>query len=202
MKAGQLIPRRKQLFKVTTKRNSKHCVVENQLKQNFHATRPNEKWVSDITYVRTQSGWLYVAAMMDLFSRKIVGLAMGHHLKQALVINAFRQAITHRGRPSQLIVHSDRGCQYTGERFQRELAKYCITSSMSGVGNCYDNAAMESFFATLKTEWVNHHYYQTREQAMLSIFDYTEVFYNNQRKHSYCDYLSPDAYEKAFLNSE
>ncbi len=185
----------KKRFKKTTVTNPKAKAAPNLLSQDFTAQRANQRWVADITYVATAQGWLYVAAVMDLFSRRIVGLVMSERMTSDLVINALKQAITHR-RPEQgLMHHSDKGCQYTSTNFQALLKENNIIASMSGTGNCYDNAAMESFFHTLKTEHIHFEHYKTREQAMRSIFEYVEVFYNRQRLHSTLGYLSPAAYE-------
>lgn len=202
MRENGMQAKKHQLFKSTTRVNPALPAAENYLQQDFSAPKPNQKWVSDITYVWTAIGWLYVAAIMDLFSRKIIGLAMHTRMTKQLVINALNQAIAHRGVPEHLIYHSDRGTQYASDDFQKLLKRYAILPSMSGAGNCYDNAAMESFFATLKTEWVYFKHYQTPEEARLSIFDYTELFYNNQRLHSYLGYLSPKAFEQQYYQQE
>jgi transposase InsO family protein len=185
----------KKRFKKTTVTNPKAKAAPNLLNQNFAADEPNQRWVADITYVATGQGWLYVAAVMDLFSRRIVGLAMSERMTSELVISALKQALTHRSPKQGLMHHSDKGCQYTSKNFQELLKENNIIVSMSGTGNCYDNAAMESFFHTLKTEHVHFENYMTREQAMLSIFEYVEVFYNRQRLHSTLGYLSPAVYE-------
>ena len=198
MRENKVAAKRQKFLKITIRQNPKAQVVENKLQQDFSATKPNEKWVSDITYVWTQLGWLYVAAIMDLFSRRIVGLAMAKRMTTALVLQAFRQAIKHRAAPEGLLYHSDKGSQYTSEEFQQELTHYGVTVSMSGTGNCFDNAAMESFFATLKTECVYFENYRSQEEAEISIFDYTEVFYNNQRQHSYLGYVSPTVFEERY----
>lgn len=202
MRENNIQAKKHRLFKTTTRVNSTLPVADNHLQQDFSASKPNQKWVSDITYVWTAIGWLYVAAIMDLFSRKIIGLSMNTRMTKQLVINAFNQAISQRGVPEQLIYHSDRGSQYASEAFQKLLKHHAILPSMSGAGNCYDNAAMESFFATLKTECVYFENYQTPEEAKISIFDYTEIFYNNQRLHSYLGYLSPKAFEQRFYHRE
>ena len=152
-------------------------------------------------YVWTAAGWLYVAAIMDLYSRKLVGLSMSKRMTRQLVIDAFNHAITRRGLPEALIYHSDCGSQYTSKEFKQLLKLYGITISNSGTGNCYDNAAMESFFASLKTECVYHEQYKTRDEAKLSIFDYCEIFYNNQRRHSALGYKAPKQIEEAWFNS-
>lgn len=189
-------------FKITTKVNTRHPVAANVLDQDFTAQAPNEKWVADITYVRTLEGWLYLAIILDLFSRKIVGIAMDDSLNKALVIQALNQALTRRKVTGDLIHHSDKGCQYTSQAFQTLLADADITCSMSGTGNCFNNAVAESFFHTLKTEHVYFECYQTREQAKASIFEYIEIFYNNQRQHSYLNYLSPVEFEKNYYQKQ
>ena len=184
----------------TTTVDEKLEISPNHLNQNFIVEKPNKVWVSDITYVRTEEGWLYLAIVMDLFSRKIVGISMGNHLDTELVSQALRQGLTHRGVKDDLIHHSDRGCQYTSKEFREEAAKHGIRLSMSGKGNCYDNAVAESFFHTLKTEHTNLQKYRIREEAKSSIFEYIEVFYNRQRSHSTNGYLSPEDFENQWKN--
>jgi transposase InsO family protein len=157
---------------------------------------PNQRWVADFTYVATQEGWLYVAAVLDLFSRRIVGLSISDRMTDDLVIAALQQALNHRQPHAGLLHHSDRGSQYTSSDFQQLLSRHSIIASMSGRGNCYDNSAMESFFHTLKTEHIYFEHYQTREQARQSIFEYVEVFYNRKRRHSTLGYVSPAVFEK------
>ena len=185
----------KRRFRVTTQVDLLAKKAPNLLQQNFASEKPNQRWVADITYIATAEGWLYVAAILDLFSRRIVGLAMGERITTELVKNALKQAINHRRPDKGLIHHSDKGCQYTSHAFQKELALYSIVCSMSGTGNCYDNAAMESFFHTLKTEHVYFESYKTRQQAKQSIFEYIEIFYNRKRSHSTLGYLSPVNFE-------
>jgi transposase InsO family protein len=184
-------------FKVTT--HSKHNlpVMENKLQQNFKAEAINQKWVSDISYISTHEGWLYIAVILDLFSRKVIGLAMAERMTQELVITSFRQALGRRRTSLGLIHHSDRGSQYASLQFQELLKKQGVICSMSAKGNCYDNAVAESFFHTLKTELVYQTYYQTRQQAKESIFEYIEGFYNCKRLHSYLGYMSPNAFERS-----
>lgn len=195
MKTSGIAAKMKKRFKVTTRANPKALVAPNLLQQDFTAKMPNQRWVADFTYVATQEGWLYVAAVLDLFSRRIVGLAMSDRMTDDLVIAALQQALLHRQPDAGLTHHSDRGSQYTSKDFRELLKKYCIIASMSGTGNCYDNAAMESFFHTLKTEHVYFEFYNTREQAKQSIFEYVEVFYNRQRRHSTLGYISPMIFE-------
>jgi len=185
----------KRRFRVTTQRDPSHPVAKNLLKQNFSTDAPNQRWAADITYIPTHQGWLYLAVVMDLYSRRIVGWSMSRWMSRRLVLAALRMAIDARQPDGALIHHSDRGGQYTSDDFRDELAKHGIECSMSGSGNCYDNAAMESFFASLKRERVNRVRYRTRDQARADIFDYIEVFYNRKRRHSYLGYISPDDFE-------
>jgi transposase InsO family protein len=195
MKKLGVVAKMKKRFKVTTRANPKAIPAPNLLQQDFTAEKPNQRWVADFTSIATQEGWLYVAAVLDLFSRRIVGLAMSDRMTDDLVIAALKQALTHREVTIGLTHHSDRGSQYSSNYFRELLKKYCIIASMSGVGNCYDNAAMESFFHTLKTEHVYFEFYKTREQARTSIFEYVEVFYNRQRRHSTLGFVSPVTFE-------
>lgn len=195
MKKSNITAKMKKRFKVTTKANPNEIPAPNLLNQNFVAAEPNKRWVADFTYIDTKEGWLYVAAVMDLFSRRIVGLAMGDRMKDDLVMAALQQAFMHRQPAVGLIHHSDRGSQYSSKDFKDLLVKYCIVASMSGSGNCYDNAAMESFFHTLKTEHVYFECYESRDQAKRSIFEYVEVFYNRKRLHSTLGYMSPMVFE-------
>lgn len=179
----------------TTTLNQGAKVTPNYLNQNFKANEPNRVWVSDITYIETEEGWLYLAIVMDLFSRRIVGLSMGDRLETRLVSQALKQGLIHRDIKNDLMHHSDRGCQYTSQEFRELTARHGIKLSMSGKGNCYDNAVAESFFHTLKTEHTNFYRYRIREEAKSSIFEYIEVFYNRQRSHSTTGYLSPEDFE-------
>lgn len=196
MRCHALIARQRRRFKVTTHSLPGRPVAPNVLKQQFSAQHPNEKWLADITYVPTQEGWLYLAAVLDVHSRLIVGHAMGAYLTQDWVLQALQMALHRRHPTSPLLHHSDRGSQYTAEAYQKLLKAYSITVSMSGTGNCYDNAMMESFFSTLKAECVTGPYH-TRQEARQSIFEYIEVWYNRQRRHSSLGYLSPAAFEQA-----
>lgn len=196
MKKSGIMAKMKKQFKVTTRANPKAPVAPNLLEQDFTAKLPNQRWVADFTYVATQEGWLYVAAVLDLFSRRIVGLSMSDRMTDDLVIAALQQALNHRQPHAGLLHHSDRGSQYTSSDFQQLLSRHSIIASMSGRGNCYDNSAMESFFHTLKTEHIYFEHYQTREQARQSIFEYVEVFYNRKRRHSTLGYVSPAVFEK------
>ena len=172
-------------------------VADNLLERDFEASQPNSKWLADITYVPTDQGWLFLAAVLDCFSRRIVGWAMSECMTADLVIDALKMALLHRQPAGDLIHHSDRGSQYASDDFQQLLMENRITVSMSGRGNCYDNAMMESFFATLKTELIHQQHYMTTEQARQSIFEYIEVFYNRKRLHSSLGYVSPESFEAA-----
>lgn len=181
--------------------DSNHCqpVAENLLGRQFTAELPNLKWAADITYVPTDEGWLYLAGVIDLCSRKIVGWSMADHMRTDLVSDALSMAIVHRSPSPGLLHHSDRGVQYASDDYQYLLQSHRMEPSMSRKGDCWDNACMESFWATLKNELVNHEHYATREQARQSIFEYIEVFYNRKRLHSSLGYQSPEAFE-ASLN--
>jgi transposase InsO family protein len=189
-------------YKSTTKRNRAHPVAPNLLKRDFTADRPDQKWLADITYIPTQEGWLYLATVLDLYSRLIVGWAMHARMTSDLTISALRMAV-HRRRPgSDLLHHSDQGSQYTDSSYQALLKDHGIEVSMNGVGSWYDNAPQESFFGTLKSEWVHDHLYRTRDEARSSLFYYIESFYNRRRRHSTLGYLSPEAYEQFFRQQE
>jgi transposase InsO family protein len=196
MRLHQIVAKRKRKFVVTT--DSKHDlpVAENRLNQNFQATQANEKWVTDITYIHTKEGWLYLAVVLDLFSRKIIGWSMDAHMERWLVINALKMALQSRKPTKGLVHHSDRGSQYASNDYQKLLTDYKICCSMSRKGNCYDNAVMESFFATLKQELVYHRQYQDRKEAKQDIFEYIQVWYNRKRRHSTLGYLSPEEFEQ------
>lgn len=186
----------KRKFRMTT--NSKHDypVWPNVLKRNFVVDEPNIAWVSDITYIWTLEGWLYLAAVLDLFSRRIVGLAMDKTIAESLVLKAVRQAILRRNPKKGLIYHSDRGSQYASNNFKAVLAQNEFVGSMSRKGDCWDNAVAESFFHTLKVELVHRTIFKTREEAKRKIFEYVEMYYNGKRAHSTLGYLSPLEYEQ------
>ena len=183
-------------YKATT--NSKHNlpVAENLLNQEFYAAKLNKKWVSDITYVPTDEGWLYLAGILDLCGHEIVGWAMGERMTKNLVIKCLNQAIGRRGNPRGVLLHSDRGSQYCSCDYQRLLEKQGFVCSMSRKGNCYDNAPMESFWGKLKQEWLNGQHFKTRAEAKAAIFWYIEVFYRRKRPHEANDYLTPEEYSK------
>lgn len=185
-------------YKTTTKRNKAHPVAPNALKRDFVADQPDQKWLSDITYIPTAEGWLYLAAILDLYSRRIVGWAMSDRMTSALTVSALNMAIQQRQPGAGLIHHSDQGSQYTDGTYQALLKSYGFQVSMNGVGTWYDNAPMESFFGTLKSEWLHHYVYHTRNHAKTDVFFYIESFYNRRRRHSALDYLSPEAYEQLY----
>lgn len=185
-------------YKTTTKCNKARPVAPNLLKRKFVADRPDQKWLVDITYIRTQEGWLYLATVLDLYSRQIVGWAMSDRMTSDLTLAALKMAIQRRQPGPGLIHHSDQGSQYTDGTYQALLKDYGMQASMNGVGTWYDNAPMESFFGTLKSEMVYHHLYHTRDEARSDLFFYIEGFYNRRRRHSSLDYLSPKAYEQLY----
>jgi len=183
-------------YKVTTKRNKRHPVAPNVLRRNFVADRPNQKWLADITYVATSEGWLYLASLLDLYSRRIVGWAMSDRITSDLTVSALMMALRQREPAPGLIHHSDQGSQYTDAAYQNLLEANGMRASMNSVGTWYDNAPMESFIGTLKMELVYHDVYHTRDEAQTQIFEYIEAFYNRRRRHSALHYLSPEAYEQ------
>lgn len=172
------------------------AVAPNLLDREFNATSPNQKWVADFTYLWTAEGWLYVAVVMDLYSRRIVGWSMQSKMTTQLVTDALMMAIWRRGKPDALMHHSDRGSQYTSDQFRRLLGELGVTCSMSRSGNCWDNSAMESFFKSLKTERTDRRVYRLRADAKADVFDYIEVFYNGKRRHSTIGYISPIQFEQ------
>jgi transposase InsO family protein len=183
----------------TTDSAHQQPIVDNVLDRQFDAALPDQKWAVDITYIPTNEGWLYLAGVIDLCSRRIVGWSMADHLRVELVSDALQMAIARRRPGEGLLHHSDRGVQYASADYMYLLQSHKIEASMSGRGDCWDNAVMESFWSTLKAELVNHERYATREQARASIFEYIEVFYNRQRLHSSLGYVSPETFE-ASLN--
>lgn len=185
-------------FKTTTDSNHALPVAENLLGQDFTAGAPNETWVSDITYISTDEGWLYCAAHKDLYNGEIVGYALGPRITKHLVNRSLLTAVASRRPPKGLIHHSDRGSQYCAAEHQKLLTRFGMKPSMSRRGNCYDNAPMESFWGTLKNELVHHNHYRTREEATKEITEYIEVFYNRERRQKRLGYLSPVAYGKKF----
>jgi putative transposase len=184
-------------FRNTTDSKHGRPVADNLLDRQFNPSRPNEVWLGDITYIWTREGWLYLAAVEDLYSRMVVGWSMAEHMESRLVVDALAMAVARRLPSEGLMAHTDRGSQYASEHYQTLLLKHGIECSMSGKGQCWDNAPMESFFASLKKELVHDEDYHTREQARGSIFEYIEVFYNLKRRHSALGYLSPFEFEKS-----
>ncbi len=183
-------------FKATTNSNHNLEVAPNLLEQNFEASRPNEKWVQDITYLATDEGWLYLAVVIDLYSRQIIGWAMSHRMKANLVCDALQMALWRRSLPIGVIVHSDRGSQYCSKAYRRLIEKHDLLWSMSKRGDCYDNACAESFFHTLKVELTHGVRYVTRSALRKEIFEYIEIYYNQIRRHSTLGHVSPVAFER------
>jgi transposase InsO family protein len=184
-------------FKNTTDSNHPLPVADNLLDRQFEAHGPNERWLADITYIPTREGWLYLAVVEDLYSRMVVGWSLADTMTSRLVVDALEMAVQRRLPGEGLLAHSDRGSQYASDHYQRLLATHGIECSMSGVGQCWDNAPMESFFASLKKELVHHEDYQTRAQAKASIVEYIEMFYNPKRRHSSLGFVSPAEYEQS-----
>ena len=183
----------------TTDSNHDFPVAANRLNRDFHANKPNQKWVADITYIQTDEGWLYLATVLDLFSSKIVGWSMADTLETSLVLSAMKMALTTRQPDAGLLHHSDRGSQYASHEYQALLKQFKVQPSMSRTGNCYDNAVMESFFGTIKSELIRRRHYCTKAEARTDIFRYIETFYNRKRIHSTLGYLSPDDFEAAYI---
>jgi transposase InsO family protein len=181
----------------TTDSNHDLPVAANLLDRHFNPAAPNESWVADITYIPTREGWLYLAAVEDLYSRRVIGWAMAEHMESRLVVDALAMAVQRRLPDEGLLAHSDRGSQYASEHYQLLLAKHGITCSMSRRADCWDNAPMESFFASLKKELVHDADFATRSEARAALFEYIEVFYNVQRRHSSLGYVAPAEYEQA-----
>jgi putative transposase len=189
----------KKKYKATTGSAHAKPVAENHLNRNFTPDKPNTSWVADITYIWTVEGWLYLATIMDLYSRKIIGWSLRDRLTKELVIAALGMAVKQRNLSPDLLLHSDRGSQYASELYQLLLLKHAIICSMSGKGNCWDNAVMESFYRTLKVELIYQNQYETRREAQRDIFEYIEVFYNRERLHSSLGYYTPEEYEELML---
>lgn len=198
MRESGLCGRRRRRFRTTTQSNHAHPVAENVLARQFTTEAPNAAWVSDITYIWTAEGWLYLGVILDLYSRRVVGWAMGARIDQELTLRALRMALSARRPKPGLVHHSDRGSQYAAKAYRRLLAARRIDCSMSRKGDCWDNAVAESFFATLKVELVYATQYSTRDQARSAIFEYIEGFYNRVRRHSHLGYVSPAVYEREY----
>jgi putative transposase len=198
MKERDLRGRRPRRFRVTTESDHALPIAPNVLARDFSASAPNQKWVGDITYIWTREGWLYLAVLIDLFSRRVVGWSMGDSLATELPLRALRMAIQTRRPPRGLIHHTDRGCQYASADYRAVLEQHGMVASMSRKGNCWDNAVAESFFATLKTELVHDVDFLTRDHARREVFAYIEGFYNRRRRHSSLGYANPEKRELAF----
>jgi transposase InsO family protein len=195
MRAAGLCARERRRFRSTTDSEHGMAIKVNLLARRFAVPAPNSGWVSDITYVWTLEGWLYLAVILDLFSRRVVGWAISERLERGLALDALQMALTDRQPPHGLLHHSDRGSQYASHEYQRLLAAHGVLSSMSRKGNCWDNAVAESFFATLKLELVYQSHWRTRTQARSEVFEYIELFYNRRRRHSALGYLCPNEFE-------
>ena len=187
-----------QKYKATSNSNHQLPVAENLLDRDFQADRPNQKLVSDITYVQTDEGWLYVAAINDLYGGLNIGLSMGTRMTKQLVLNALKDAYRRGGKPNNAICHSDRGSQYCSYAYQEKLKEYGYTCSMSRKGNCWDNAPMESFWGKMKMEWLNECRFKTIEEAKRKVFEYVIIFHNRQRLHEAFDYMTPEEYYNAW----
>ena len=198
MRAQHLRSRVKHRYIRTTDSDHAYACAENILDRDFTVDRPNKVWVADITYLKTDEGWLYLGAVMDLCGRRIIGWSMSNRITTQLVRDAIGMAIQHRGLHKDLLHHSDRGSQYCSDLYRQFLKDHGIECSMSRTGNCWDNACMESFFGSLKTEWTADRRYRTREEAKKDVFMYIEIFYNIQRRHASLDYVTPVEYEARY----
>lgn len=197
MQEANILPKTIKKFRITTDSRKSVNPALNILNREFSPSVINRVWVSDVTYIPTREGWLFLAVVLDLFSRKIVGWSMGERLTSKLAQQALLNALEQRSIGKGVLLHSDRGKEYYAHEFQSLLKSHDMVSSMSRKGNCYDNAVVESFFHSLKVELVHHSDYRSRNEARASLFDYIEVFYNRRRKHSYLEYLSPVEFENA-----
>ena len=198
MQERELCGKRRRRFRTTTQSDPALAVADNVVARDFSAAAPDEKWVGDITYIWTREGWLYLAVLIDLFSRRVVGWSMSDRLATDLPMAALSMALKTRRPPRGFVHHSDRGCQYASADYRRVVKEHGGVASMSRKGNCWDNAVAESFFATLKVELVRDADFVTREQARREVFEYIEVFYNRQRRHSYLGYATPNGFELDF----
>ena len=199
MKENHLNCRRKRKFKLTTDSDHNLAPSPNLLNRNFRAVAPNKVWASDITYIWTQEGWLYLCVIIDLYSRKVVGWALSSRIDSDLLLRAFWMAVYTRHPEKGLLFHSDRGSQYCGKRFRNTLKSHNYIQSMSRKGNCWDNACAESFFKSLKSEWLYDINFKSRREAKDLLFEYIEIFYNRKRIHSFLDYLTPEQVEMKFV---
>jgi len=199
MRTNEIRSCHRRVYRVTTNSKHSHPIAPNLVNRCFTASAPDQIWAGDITYIPTDEGWLYLAVILDLFSRRVIGWSMGERLHGKLTEAALELALSRRQTTAQLLHHSDRGVQYAAKSYQDKLSAFDITCSMSRKGDCWDNAVAESFFKTLKVECVDRFRFRTREEARRVIFDYIEVFYNRQRLHSYLGYRSPVDYEAMAL---
>ena len=197
MRESGVVCKQRRRYKVTTKANPDLVPVDNVLERDFSASKPNIKWVCDITYLWTQEGWLYLAAVLDLYSRRVIGWSLAEHMREELTINALLMALSRRKPGATVLHHSDRGSQYSSEKYRSFLKEYGFNESMSRKGNCWDNAVMERFFGSLKSERTDDMKYTTRQEAKEDIIDYIEMFYNNKRMHSVLGYRSPVDFENS-----
>ena len=195
MQKGDIKSKLAKKFVITTDSKNTAQPAPDLLKRNFSTTKPDKAWVSDTTFIPTREGWLFLAVILDLFSRQVIGWAMGNHNNKELVCDALNMAVQQRGNPADTIVHSDQGSTYASGDYQTLLKENKLHCSMSRKGECLDNAVAESFFGSLKNELVHHEDYKTRKQARQSIFEYIEIFYNRQRRHAFLNYLTPVDYE-------
>jgi len=195
MRKAGIRSRTKKKFKATTNSRHNFPIAPNLLNQDFNVDAPDRTWVGDITYIHTNEGWLYLAVLLDLFNREVVGWSASSRMPRQLAIDALQMAFDRRDPGKGLLHHSDRGSQYASTDYQNILKEHGIICSMSRKGNCYDNAVAESFFGRLKSEWVNHNRYLSRSEAMRSLFYYIEIFYNRKRRHSSINYVTPQEYE-------
>ena len=195
MRKAGIRSRTKKKYKATTNSRHNFPIAPNRLNQKFKVDAPDTTWVGDITYVHTNEGWLYLAVLLDLFNREVVGWSTSSRLTRQLAIDALQMALGRRDPGNDLIHHSDQGSQYASTDYQKILKEHDMICSMSRKGNCYDNAVAESFFGSLKSEWINHHRYLSRSAATQSIFYYIEIFYNRKRRHSSVNYVTPQEYE-------
>lgn len=199
---SQLYAKRRKKFKATTNSKHKLPVAENLLNQNFNAGKPASVWVTDISYISTNEGWLYLATVKDIFTKEIMGWAAADHMRTELCIKALQNAVKRHRPPKGLIHHSDRGVQYCSKDYQALLQKYGMVCSMSRKGNCYDNACAETFFSTIKCELIYHKTYKTRAEAQQDIFWYIEVFYNRKRRHQALGYLTPAEFKRRYIGQQ
>lgn len=186
-----LVARKKRSFRITTRQDGSHPKANNVLDRQFSASQPDSAWVTDITYIRLENSWAYLAVIIDLYSRAVVGWSLNSSQSTELPLQALSNAVSQRKPKGQLIHHSDRGCQYTSEDYRSALSRLGIVASMSRTGNCWDNAVAESFFSTLKTELIHRYQWRNLSQLRAALFDYIEVFYNRQRIHSTINYQTP-----------